>query len=190
MVTGGRGTTGTRVVRIRPDLTAITREFDYEVPDALGGLVRVGSIVRIPLHGRKVRGWVVADPVVPDAAVGRLLPIAKVVGAGPPPEVLDLCRWAAHRWAGRDVVLFRAASAPNAVREPWPEPVPAVRRTEPDPRREVVAWPPATDRRELVAEHIAPDGSTLVLVADAHRIGALVRDLERRGHRVVVMRSD
>src|SRR3954454_13917306 len=116
MSAGARGTTGTRVVRVRPDLTAVTREFDYEVPDVLGGLVRVGTIVRIPLHGRKVRGWVVADPVVPDSAVGRLLPISKVVGAGPPPEILDLCRWTARRWAGRDVALFRAASPPNAVR--------------------------------------------------------------------------
>ncbi len=190
MVSGEMGSTGTRVVRVRPDLTAITREFDYEVPDALGGLVRVGTIVRVPLHGRKVRGWVVADPVVPDAAVGRILPISKVVGAGPPPDVLDLCRWTAHRWAGRDVALFRAASPPNAAREPWPSDVPVPTGLVAPARHEVVAWPPATDRRELVAERIAADGSTLVLIADAHRLGALVRDLERRGHRVIVMRSD
>ena len=78
-----------RESRVRPDLT-VAREFDYEVPDELGDLVRVGTLVRVPLHGRRVHGWVVADDVAPDPDAGRLLPIAKVVGAGPPAEVLDL----------------------------------------------------------------------------------------------------
>ena len=177
-------------VRVGPDLTAVGREFDYEVPDEFGDFVRVGTIVRVPLHGRRVRGWVVATDVEPDASVGRLLPISKVVGAGPPADVLELCRWTARRWAGRPVALYRAASPPNAVREPWPAPVaapvaaPVVTATV-----EVVAWPPAADRRELIAERIAAAGSTLVLVTEP-RLGALVRDLERRGHRVLVLRSD
>ena len=78
--------------------------------------MRVGTVVRIPLHGRRVRGWVVADDVAPDPDAGRLLPIAKVVGAGPPAALLELGRWAAHRWAGSEVHLFRSATAPNAVR--------------------------------------------------------------------------
>ncbi|MGZ4714761.1 MAG: primosomal protein N' family DNA-binding protein, partial [Acidimicrobiia bacterium] len=98
-----------RVARVRPDLTAVAREFDYEVPDALAGAIRVGTVVRVPLHGRRVRGWVVGDDVAPDPEAGRLLPIAKVVGAGPPAALLDLARWTAHRWVGSDVALFRAA---------------------------------------------------------------------------------
>ena len=176
-----------RVARVRPDLTAVAREFDYEVPDAFGDLVRVGTVVRIPLHGRRVRGWVVADDVTPDPDAGRLLPIAKVVGAGPPAALLDLGRWAAHRWAGSEVALFRAATPPNAVREPWPD-VPGC--TGPGATIEALAWPPAADRRDLVAEHLAAEGSTLVLVPDGARLGALVRDLERRGHRVLVARSE
>ena len=177
-----------RRVRVSPDLTAVEREFDYEVPDEFGDFVRVGTIVRVPLHGRKVRGWVMATDIESDASVGRVLAISKVVGAGPPPEVLELCRWTAHRWAGPPVALYRAASPPNAVHEPWPDAVPALLAKA--GVLEVIAWPPGSDRRELVAERIAPVGSTLVLVADAHRLGALVRDLERRGHRVVLMRSD
>ena len=78
--------------------------------------MRVGTIVRVPLHGRRVRGWIVADDVEPDAAVGRVLPISKVVGAGPPADVLDLCRWTAHRWAGRRrrVVSGRVAAERRA----------------------------------------------------------------------------
>ena len=146
----------------------------------------MGTIVRVSLHGRRVRGWVVATDVEPDAAVGRILAISKVVGAGPPAEILDLCRWTARRWAGRPVALYRAASAPNAVRDPWPAVVEAPVATA---TVEVLAWPPAADRRELIAERIATSGSTLVLVTEP-RLGALVRDLERRGHRVLVLRSD
>ncbi len=184
-----------RRVRVRPDLTAVQREFDYEVPDGVGEFVRVGTIVRVPLHGRKVRGWVVAVDVEPDASVGRILPISKVVGAGPPAEMLDLCRWTAHRWAGPPVALYRAASPPNAVREPWPDVVahPGAAMVDAGrvtgPAVEVIAWPPAADRRALIAQRVAAVGSTLVLTTDP-RLGPLVRDLERRGHQVVVMRAD
>jgi len=129
----------------------------------------------------------VADDVVPDPDAGRLLPIAKVVGAGPPADVLDLARWAAHRWAGSEGALFRAATAPNAVREPWP--LSSV-VAPPGHTVEVVAWPPAADRRALVADRVATHGSTLVLVPDGARLGSLVRDLERRHHRVLVLRAD
>ena len=49
-----------RVVAVLPDVTGIDREFAYAVPDPLTGRLELGSIVRVPLHGRKVRGWVVA----------------------------------------------------------------------------------------------------------------------------------
>ncbi len=179
------------VVRVHPDLTAVPREFDYSVPEALTGAggvtLRVGTIVRVPLHGRRVRGWVVATGVTPGTAAERILPVTKVVGAGPPADLLDLGRWAAHRWAGSEVALFRAASAPNAVRDPWPA---VAARPGPGFAVEVLAWPPAADRRGLVAERLAAEGSTLVLVPDGARLGTLVRDLERRGRRVLVMRSD
>ena len=179
-----------RYIRVAVDLTAVEREFDYSVPADLVASVRVGTIVRVPLHGRSIRGWVVADDVVPDAAVGRVLAISKVVGAGPSADGLDLCRWTAHRWAGRPVALYRAASPPNAVREPWPETEAlALRSVLGESRVEVVAWPPAADRRELIAAHVAAAGSTLVLTTEP-RLGGLVRDLERRGHRVLVLRSD
>lgn len=149
--------------------------------------VRVGTVVRVPLHGRRVRGWVVADDVLPETAPERLLPIAKVVGAGPPADLVDLARWAAHRWVGTEVALLRAASAPNAVRDPWPVAPPAPPR--PGFAVEVVAFPPAADRRELIAERLPERGSALVLVPEGTRLGALVRDLERRGRQVLVLRA-
>ena len=51
-------------------------------------------MVRVPLHGRRVGGWVVrVDAVAPPGV--ELKPIAKVTGWGPPPDVVDLAQWAA-----------------------------------------------------------------------------------------------
>ncbi len=85
-----------RVVRVRPDEAAIDKTFDYLVPDELGDQVRVGTVVRVALHGRRVGGWVVADGVEPPPGV-RLQPLAKVTGWGPPPDLVDLADWAAWR---------------------------------------------------------------------------------------------
>ena len=56
-------------------------------------------MVRVPLHGRRVRGWVVdADVAQPEAS--DLREVLAVSSAGPPADIVDLCRWAAWRWAG------------------------------------------------------------------------------------------
>jgi primosomal protein N' (replication factor Y) len=104
-----------RVVRVVPDLAAVPKEFDYTVPDALDDRVRVGTQVRIPLGGRRVAGWVVADVSDPPAGV-TLKPLAGVRGWGPPAEVVELARWAAWRWAGPVSSLLGTASPPVAVR--------------------------------------------------------------------------
>lgn len=174
------------MVRVRPDLPAVDRAFDYLVPGAVASRVEVGTVVRVPLHGRRVRGWVVAVDVEPETERARLLELTKVVGAGPPPEVMDLARWAAHRWAGSEVALYGAASPVNAVAEPTPvvgAPAP------PGHDLRVIAWPPAADRRALVDSALAPSGSTILVVPDAMRLGSIVRHLERAGRRVHVLHS-
>jgi primosomal protein N' (replication factor Y) len=141
----------------------------------------------VELHGRRVGGWVVATGVEPETDTGKLRPIAKVVGDGPPADVLDLCRWAAWRWCGPEVLTMRAASPPNAVRD--------VVVTRPEPPRpghrvEALAWPPAADRRELVASRLAPVGSTVVVVPEGARLGSLLRRLAAEGRPVHVLRAD
>ena len=80
--------------------------------------VRVGTIVRVPLHGRRVRGWVLDADV--RRARGRrstLREVLAVVSAGPPPDVrrpVPLGGVALGRPAGRR--FLRAASPPNVVR--------------------------------------------------------------------------
>ena len=103
------------IARVLPDVAALERVFDYLVPEPLRDQVRVGTIVRIDLHGRRVGGWVV-DVADAPATDRSLKPLAKVTGWGPAPELVELSSWAAWRWAGRRSAFLRAASPPVAVR--------------------------------------------------------------------------
>jgi primosomal protein N' (replication factor Y) len=179
-----------RACRVVPDVTALDREFDYLVPDAIAPLVRVGSIVRVPLHGRRVRGWVVADDVEPAAAAGdRLLEVLAVSSAGPPADVVALTEWIAWRWAGPRVAVLRSASPPNRV-APISEPASLAGSTAPNvtPVR-VIRRAPLLDRRDMVASLLADARSSIVLVADFGRATALARYLEQAGRRVALVHS-
>ncbi|MGH9181729.1 MAG: hypothetical protein ACRDY5_08445, partial [Acidimicrobiales bacterium] len=100
---------------------AVTKAFDYLVPPEMAADVRVGTLVRIPLHGRRVGGWVVDLPDRPGTD-RELQPVTRVSGWGPPAEVVELARWAAWRWAGRLSALLGTASPPRAVRRLPPTP--------------------------------------------------------------------
>jgi primosomal protein N' (replication factor Y) (superfamily II helicase) len=177
-----------RACRVLPDVTAVDRAFDYSVPDALDALVRVGAIVRVPLHGRRVRGWVVEDAVEPISGSGGLLDVLAVVSAGPPPEVVDLTEWIAWRWSGPRVAVLRSASAPNHV-------PPTGRLADPagvsaqSARMRVVRQPPLLDRRAQVVALCAGTGSTIICVADAGRARALASYLSREGRAVALLHS-
>ncbi|MDA8302866.1 MAG: hypothetical protein M0005_15310 [Actinomycetota bacterium] len=98
-----------------PDVAGFDKELDYSVPAQMAGELRPGSVVRVPLRGRKVRGWVLAFPVEAPPGLG-LRPLAKVSGWGPEPALIDLASWAAWWWAGRRRSLLVTASAQVAVR--------------------------------------------------------------------------
>ncbi|HXR21518.1 MAG TPA: hypothetical protein VN786_03080 [Acidimicrobiales bacterium] len=106
---------GPLAARVLPDVAGFERELDYEVPPKLAAELRPGCIVRVPLQGRTVRGWVVAYPVQPPEGLA-LRPIAKVTGWGPEPELFELAEWAAWRWASRRRSLLFTASPQAAVR--------------------------------------------------------------------------
>jgi len=95
---------------------AIHRRFDYSVPPALEQQIRVGSRVRIELHGRRVAAWVVEDDVVPGDGVSPK-PLASSSGQGPPPAVVSMAEWAAWRWAGPMSSFLGTASPIRVVRD-------------------------------------------------------------------------
>jgi len=108
-----------RVVRVVADVASITREFDYLVPQRLverfaPSALAIGTMVRVPLHGRQVAAWVVDIDVETPPGV-NLRTISKISGVGPPAEIIELCRWAAWRWAARLPTLLGAASPPSMV---------------------------------------------------------------------------
>ena len=179
-------------------MPALGRAFDYLVPDGMDGRVGVGSLVRITLHGRRVGGWVIGlDSTPPDGTV--LQPLSKVTGWGPPPDLVDLADWAAHRWAGRPVAFLRTASPPRAVTgvpDAWTpsHPVPttgdqlaeAAFSTNGVWQPTVLRLAPGADRFPLVLS-ACRRGDALVLlpsVGDAESLGVRLR---RAGVPVAVM---
>jgi primosomal protein N' (replication factor Y) len=181
-----------RVCRVQPDVPAVRRAFDYTLPDTLTDAVRVGTIVRVPLHGRRVRGWVLDADVAAEVEDARLRAVHAVVSAGPPPDVVDLCTWTAWRWAGPLATFLRAASPPNVVPAgPEPEPETAVYPPDADaPSDPLVVVAPDGDDAALIARVIAPEGSTVVVDPDGTRSARVVMLLEQRGREVVSVRSD
>lgn len=185
-----------RVDRVLPDVPGLDRAFDYSVPDELRA-AEVGTIVRVSLHGRRVRGWVIGCDVASEAPTGRLLAVRSIVSAGPPEPLVELSEFAAWRWAGPRAAFLRAASAPNGVAPTnAPEPDVAVFPSRPAPMglpdapRRLVVWPPAVPRDELVACLVDPEGSSIVLAPDAGEGARLAAHFASEGRQVVVLTGD
>ena len=184
-----------RVVRVLPDVAAVGRPFDYEVPPGWEAEVGVGTRVRISLNGRRVGGWVLEDDVEPEPD-RETKPLAKVSGMGPPPAVVALAEWAAWRWAGPLSALLTVASPERVVRA-LPGPPRAAPRTGPrsaDPvamqasaaladvgRPTLLRVPPATDLIGVVEAVITRTaGPVLVLVPNVGWADRLRARLARR----------
>jgi primosomal protein N' (replication factor Y) (superfamily II helicase) len=191
-----------RLVRVRTELAALTREFDYAVPAEWADPVVVGTRVRVPLHGRTVRAWVMEDDVVSTPGL-EVRPLKSWLGWGPPPPLVELAGWAAWRWAGPESSFLQAAS-PKVIVRTLPTPPSAVGPqptaatalegagrfwSEVPPGRgvTVVRLPPATDLLGLVLAAVmdagvrTPNGSVLVLVPSVGWAERLRARLARRG---------
>lgn len=207
---GPTGPTRPTSVRVRTEVGALARTFDYSVPEGWTHDLRVGTRVRAPLHGRSVRGWVVGlDEGVPPGVA--LLPLTSWLGWGPPPSVVALSEWAAWRWAGPQAFFLRVAS-PDTVTRALPR-LPATAQTTPEAaaaagvalsgwgearRRSgstMVRLPPAADLLDLVLSVLdgaaEPEGtggerpgSVVVLVPSAGWAERLAARLTRRGRAV------
>jgi primosomal protein N' (replication factor Y) len=128
--------TSSMLVEVLPDVSGLDRTFHYSVPSAQTGDVNVGTIVRVVLNGRRVRGYVVAVGTdVPEGVTPR--DIVDVVSLGPPAQVVELCRWASWRYAGR-LRPFLAAACPSTIVRSLPA------RLAPRPDTVATAGVPAT----------------------------------------------
>jgi primosomal protein N' (replication factor Y) len=186
-------------VRVRTDVAALPRLYDYLVPPTWAHQVAVGTRVRVPLHGRRVKGWVVADGVAPPAGV-EVKPLASWMGVGPPPDLMALAEWAAWRWAGPAPFFLRVASPLTIVRALPPAPgwgapsgaldtpVGALVARAGGEAATVIRLAPATDVLDVVlasADRVAAQGapgSLLVLVPSVGWAERLTKRLNRRGY--------
>jgi len=184
------------VARVLPDVTGLDKAFDYVVPDGMAA--GLGSVVRVPLHGRRVAGWVLElDPPDAHTATTGLLPVAKVTGSGPSADLIDLAGWASVRWAGRLRHFLAVASPPRAVVR-----LPASQRTglAIEPRSPastrllgdgggVLRLPPTSDPLPAVLSAVAV-GPTLVVVPSVDQSLLLAARLRRSGVTVAVVPGD
>lgn len=191
---------GGRVVSVVVHEGGRGKPFDYLVPDHLADRVRVGTMVRVDLAGRRLAGWVVADGVEPPA--GRALrPLAGVRGIGPDAEVIDLARWAAWRWAGRWSHFLGTASPERAVAHLPPAAPPRPPTAEADDRATepagdalaggaaVVRLPPSADPFTVVAEAVRL-GPALVVCPSIASAAAVARRLRQAGHPTALVPDD
>lgn len=175
------------VVRVLPDVPAIDKTFDYLVPEAVRDQVRVGDVVRIELHGRRVGGWIVAVDVDPPDGV-TLRTLAKRSGLGPPVDLIELAYWAAWRWAGRPASFLKPASPQRVVgglpvRSPVAPSPPTVGSRLDDlgqEARAVVRLPPSDDPFTVV-DALIDRGPSLVLCPTVASARAAYARLRRAG---------
>jgi len=183
---GGRPVGGV-VARVVPDVSGLDKQFDYRVPIDMVDRAVAGALVRVPLHGRRVGGWIIAVGARSEVPDERLVPLAKVSSVGPPAGVVDLAMWTATRWGSpRAAAVLRTASPPGNVPALG---APSYRRCAVGGRRpdsRVVRLAPNDDPLPTVVEAIGT-APAIVLHPSVAACRALARRLQREGYSVAVL---
>jgi len=190
-----------RAVRVLPDIPAIDKPFDYSIPqswveDGKADQIKVGAMVRVPFGGRQVNGWILEIDIQPEEGI-NLLPLSKYRSVGPSQEVIDLARWAAHRWAGRLNRFLTTASPPKNV--------PSLGQSQVDlektknstsdtvwfqevvKRKETVLRLPPSEDAVAIASEFVREGNTLILSPSISGAQKLAEGLKRKGLHVSVV---
>jgi primosomal protein N' (replication factor Y) len=120
---GGSGgitlTESVDAARVVPDIPsyAVDDGFWYSIPEPLKDRVEIGSMVRVPLGGRRVKGFVV-ELGRSDSA--KLRDVAQVSGRSPvlTPGLLESLRWVAQHYVAPMGPILDRASPPNVPPAP------------------------------------------------------------------------
>ena len=194
----GSAQTLSLVVRVVPDISGIDKTFDYLVPERFGN-VEVGTIVRVPLNGRRVDAWVV-DLIGSrtDDQSYELKEILDVASIGPSIDVVALASWCSRRFVGPLRAVLSIASPPNRVKKLAMRATAsknASRTTLPEIDRlgslggGVVVWPPLRPWRQLLESALAL-GRTLVICPGVSTARTIAVALRREGFTVALMPDD
>jgi len=181
----------TAAVRVVPDVPSFSVDdgFAYSVPDGLD--VEIGAVVRVPLGGRRVRGWVVGEH---RGETSRLKPIGTRSGDLPvfDRKLLDVMRWAAIRYVAPLAAVLGKATPPNVPRrrnvpelssiERPADPGEFVRSLEAGRRPATTVWagrgPRGGSIIELAGPVLAIGRSVLLIAPTSWEAAALGKDLE------------
>lgn len=110
-----------QLAQVVPDLPTFSVDdgFAYGIPSGLD--LEIGAVVRVPLGGRRVRGFVTGVRTVPDnAAPKRLKDVAARSGTLPVFDsgMLETLRWAAMHYVGPLATILGRTAPPNVPRAP------------------------------------------------------------------------
>lgn len=186
-----------RIARVLPNVTGLDKSFDYLIPDEMSANVRVGTVVRVDLHGRRIGGWVTAilDSPARGLSLESLKPVAKVSGYGPGWDLIELAEWALVRWAARRLRPLLVTATPLRAVKTLPPPV--VTSSTPGPTSPatvkllaagggVLRLPPRADVMPTILAAVAR-GPCLVVVPERGEAKAIAVRLRRHGLSVASM---
>ncbi|HEU4948965.1 MAG TPA: primosomal protein N' [Kribbella sp.] len=137
-------TTELPVARVAVDVSLphLDRPFDYLVPDDLAATAQPGARVKVRFAGKDLDGFVLAR-LESSEHEGQLARIRKVVSPERvlTPEVADLCRAVADRYAGSFADVTRLAVPPRHAKVEG-EPLRCDQPVRPVPASDLSAWSP------------------------------------------------
>jgi len=189
---------GRRIVRVVPNVSGVNKTFDYLVPESLKN-VKVGSIVRVELQGRRVDAWVI-DEVV-RAGLIKFKDVISLLSEGPSEEVVQLSQWAAQRFCGPLRAVLSSASPSLRVKQLGTRHSGAARKSGQrgvvaeaeelfnNRRGGVLVWPAPRPLRPVLESGISR-GRTLVVTPSVGFARTIAQALRREGLSVALMPDD
>ncbi len=175
--------------RVLIDVSGYARELDYLLPDQLMTKAVVGSIVRVRLRNRVVKGWLTSIDLTDSKILPQnLKPVLSIYSIGPSPEVVELSRWVANQFVGPMRTVLASAS-PNRIVKTLPKlRVRATTAITSDHLRvtikssapiQLLAQP--QDKGTELAVELSKAGQTLIIVKSPQEVDKLVGYLRRQG---------
>jgi primosomal protein N' (replication factor Y) len=168
------------------------------VPESLKN-VKVGSIVRVELQGRRVDAWVI-DEVVRSGLI-KFKDVISLLSEGPSEEVVQLSQWAAQRFCGPLRAVLSSASPSLRVKQLGTRHSGAARKSGQrgvvaeaeelfnNQRGGVLVWPAPRPLRPVLESGISR-GRTLVVTPSVGFARTIAQALRREGLSVALMPDD
>lgn len=158
-------------VRVHPDIPKIENAYVYEVtPETkLSENITLGSCVRVVVHGRRVKGWVVEVlDSLPTDVTTEIKSVLEYVHVGIAPHFVAVGQELSRYYLCSPVVFYRAASPERKVSPREVTYMHVVRQLMPS-TQQCIYVDPRADRREFISEHIADTGTTIIITPQSYQ---------------------